>query len=177
MSKTYLDKLEYNRILENLSHYCITYIGKNLANNLKPSNNKNEILKLLDETNEGLSILYKASNPPLYEIADIGVYLKILESGGTLSLKAILDLAKILKYSNDLKNYFVQDFINQNDFPILSEYFSLLYTNQDIYTKIFKIVIDENTISDDASSRLKDIRRNQRKVEQNIKNTLNSILN
>ncbi len=177
MSKTYLDKLEYNRILENLSHYCITYIGKNLANNLKPSNNKNEILKLLDETNEGLSILYKASNPPLYEIADIGVYLKILESGGTLSLKAILDLAKILKYSNDLKNYFVQDFINQNDFPILSEYFSLLYTNQDIYTKIFKIVIDENTISDDASSKLKDIRRNQRKVEQNIKNTLNSILN
>ena len=62
------------------------------------------------------------------------------------------------------------------DYPILNEQYEKLYTNYDIYSKIFKIVIDENTVSDDASSKLKDIRRNQRKLEQNIKNTLNGFL-
>ena len=176
MNNIYLEKLEYNKIIENLQNYCVTFIGKDCAKKLMPSNNKTEVTQMLNETNEAVSILYKASTPPISEIADIKIYLKILESGGTLSLKAILDLAKVLKISDELKKYFTQDFINMEDYPILNEQFEKLYTNYDIYSKIFKIVIDENTVSDDASSKLKDIRRNQRKLEQNIKNTLNGFL-
>lgn len=176
MNNIYLEKLEYNKILENLQNYCVTFIGKDCAKKLMPSNNKTEVTQILNETNEAVSILYKASTPPISEIADIKIYLKILESGGTLSLKAILDLAKVLKISDELKKYFTQDFINMEDYPILNEQFEKLYTNYDIYSKIFKIIIDENTVSDDASSKLKDIRRNQRKLEQNIKNTLNGFL-
>lgn len=176
MNNIYLEKLEYNKIIENLQNYCVTFIGKDCAKKLMPSNTKTEVAQMLNETNEAVSILYKASTPPISEIADIKIYLKILESGGTLSLKAILDLAKVLKISDELKKYFTQDFINMEDYPILNEQFEKLYTNYDIYSKIFKIVIDENTVSDDASSKLKDIRRNQRKLEQNIKNTLNGFL-
>ncbi|MBR0490630.1 MAG: endonuclease MutS2 [Clostridia bacterium] len=176
MNNIYLEKLEYNKIIENLQNYCVTFIGKDCAKKLMPSNNKTEVNHMLNETNEAVSILYKASTPPISEIADIKIYLKILESGGTLSLKAILDLAKVLKISDELKKYFTQDFINMEDYPILNEQFEKLYTNYDIYSKIFKIIIDENTVSDDASSKLKDIRRNQRKLEQNIKNTLNGFL-
>lgn len=176
MNNIYLEKLEYNKIIKNLQNYCVTFIGKDCAKKLMPSNNKTEVNHMLNETNEAVSILYKASTPPISEIADIKIYLKILESGGTLSLKAILDLAKVLKISDELKKYFTQDFINMEDYPILNEQFEKLYTNYDIYSKIFKIIIDENTVSDDASSKLKDIRRNQRKLEQNIKNTLNGFL-
>ena len=176
MNNTYLEKLEYNKVLENLQKYCITFIGKDFANNLIPSNKKEEVSKMLNETNEALSILYKASNPPISEISNITIYLKVLESFGTLTLKAILDLAKILKISDELKKYFTQDFINLEEYPIIKKQYENLYTNYDIYSKIYKIVLDENTISDDASSKLKDIRRNQRKIEQNIRNTLNGIL-
>lgn len=176
MNNIYLEKLEYNKIIENLQNYCITFIGKDCAKKLMPSNDKTEVTQMLNETNEAVSVLFKASTPPISEIADIKIYLKILESGGTLSLKAILDLAKVLKISDELKKYFTQDFINMEDYPILNEQFEKLYTNYDIYSKIFKIIIDENTVSDDASSKLKDIRRNQRKLEQNIKNTLNGFL-
>ena len=176
MNNIYLEKLEYNKIIENLQNYCVTFIGKDCAKKLMPSNTKTEVAQMLNETNEAVSVLFKASTPPISEIADIKIYLKILESGGVLSLKAILDLAKILKISDELKKYFTQDFINMEDYPILNEQYEKLYTNYDIYSKIFKIVIDENTVSDDASSKLKDIRRNQRKLEQNIKNTLNGFL-
>ena len=176
MNKTCLEKLEYNKILEKLSSYCVTYIGKQTANDLIPSNNKEYILSKISETNEGVGVLYKASTPPFSEISDITLYLKILESDGILTLKAILDLAKILKLSDSLKKYFYQDFIDSNDFPILDNYFSVLYTNESIFSKISKCVIDENTISDDASTELKSIRRKQRKLEQNIKTSLNDFL-
>jgi len=176
MNKTCLEKLEYNKILEKLSSYCVTYIGKKIAKDLIPSNNKDYILNKISETTEGVSVLYKASTPPFSEISDITIYLKILESDGTLTLKAILDLAKILKLSDSLKKYFYQDFIDSSEFPILDSLFSELYTNESIYRRVLKCVIDENTISDDASTELKNIRRKQRKLEQNIKASLNDFL-
>lgn len=176
MNNIYLEKLEYNKILDNLQKHCVTFLGKDFAKKIIPVYDKEKVKEMLNETNEAVSILFKASTPPITEIADITVYIKILESAGVLSLKAILDLAKILKISDELKKYFTQDFINIDDYPILKTQYEMLYTNYDIYSKIFKIVIDENTISDDASTKLKDIRRNQRKIEQNIKNTLNGII-
>ena len=176
MNNIYLEKLEYNKILDNLQKHCVTFLGKDFAKKLMPVYDKEKVQDMLNETNEAVSILFKASTPPITEIADITVYIKILESAGVLSLKAILDLAKILKISDELKKYFTQDFINIDDYPILKSQYEMLYTNYDIYSRIFKIVIDENTISDDASTKLKDIRRNQRKIEQNIKNTLNGII-
>ncbi len=32
----YLEKLEFNKILENLSSHCVTYLGKELVDNLLP---------------------------------------------------------------------------------------------------------------------------------------------
>lgn len=176
MNKTYLDKLEYNKIIAKLESHCITYIGKHNAKALIPSNSADIVKNSLAETNEGLSILYKASTPPIDEIANITEYLKILESGGSLSLKGILDLTKILNIAHNLKIYFEQDFISNADFPILTTYFNNLYLNKSITDKVFKIVIDENTIADDASSKLKNIRRNIRNQETNIKGTLLGIL-
>lgn len=176
MDTNYLEKLEYNKILKILSNFCLTYIGKNSSQNLLPSNNKNEVEKMLKETNEATSILYKAGTPPLTEISDITIYLKLLESDGVLTAKALLDLAKIFKLSDELKQYFNQNYINENDYPILNNYFSNLYTNEALYKNIYKCILDENTLSDDASNVLKSIRKKQRKTEQNIKSSLNNIL-
>lgn len=53
MNSHYLQKLEFNKILENLSNYCSTYIGKKLALDLSPCNNPNTVNKLLAETRRG----------------------------------------------------------------------------------------------------------------------------
>ena len=176
MNKTYLQKLEYNKIIEQLEKNCVTYIRKYLSKSLVPSFEKSEVEKMLNETNEAVSVLYKASSAPIQEIANITEYLKILESGGTLTLKGILDLTKILNIANNLKIYFLQDFINKEEYLILANLFDVLYTNKDIIEKISKTVIDENTIADEASSKLSTIRRNLRKQESNIKAALNGVL-
>ena len=112
MNSYYLNKLEYNKILELLSNFCTTFIGKRLCLELLPSNDKNKVKQMLQETSEATSILYKAGSAPIYDITDITIYLKLLESDGVLTAKALLDLANILKNANELKKYFSQNFWN-----------------------------------------------------------------
>lgn len=175
MNQIYLNKLEYNRILEQLSIYCHTYIGKEFALKLLPSNERQEVELTLSETNEAVSLIERNSTPPISEIDDIGVYLKLLESSSGISAKALLSVSNILEMADELIEYF-SSFIDTEDFSQLNHYFAELYTNHSIIDKIKKSVIDENTIADNASDSLSTIRRKERRLEQEIKSKLNTII-
>ena len=171
-----LKKLEFNKILEIISNYCKTYIGKKHVSELRPSQDKEEIQKMLDETSQGVILIQRSSTPPLGEIADIAVYLKTLDSCGTLSIKALLEIQNILQMSANLKKYFEKDYLETSDFSAIEQYFLDLYVNPSIVATFAKSIIDEDTIADTASSKLQDIRRRERKIEQDIRSKLNSIL-
>lgn len=176
MNTNSLYKLEFNKILENLSNYCSTYVGKNLALSLFPKSNKDEVQNMLNETEEAVNLIYRNSTPPFTTIADIGVYIKKLESSSSLSCKGLLDLANIFKLSQDLKDYFDKDFLDISEYPILSSLFSLLYSNKSITDKVFSSIIDENTLDDKASKTLNTIRKKQKKLEQDIRSKLNEMI-
>ena len=169
-------KLEFDRVLENLSSYCKTYIGKNYVSELRPSNDIDYVKETLNETSQGVILIQRNSTPPLDEIADISVYLKILDSNGILSIKALLEIQNILKTSANLKKYFNKDYLEDESFEFIKPYFEDLYANPSIVSTLSKSIIDENNIADSASSKLQDIRRKKRKIEQDIRAKLNSIL-
>ena len=125
----YYEKLEFNKILDKLSAFCNTSVGSTLALNLLPSNKKSEVEQKLSETQESVSLIYKASIPPFDNFEDITKYTKTLEAEGTLSIKALLETNKIFNIASNLKLYFAQDFIESSDFSILSEFFNALYAN------------------------------------------------
>ena len=56
MKENYLEKLEFNKIAEILSTFCITHSGKNIALNIEPSNISDKVKQTLAETNEAVSI-------------------------------------------------------------------------------------------------------------------------
>ncbi len=172
-----LEKLEYNKILDNLNNYTHTYIGKELVNNLIPSTDKEVVKKLLSETTEATILTLRKGNAPLSQIENINYMIKKLESNGILSAKELLDISNILKISRELKEYF-NSTLGKNDesFPNLENYFVQLYSNKSVEDKIFSSIIDENTIDDNASTNLKNIRRTIRKIELDIRNKLNSVL-
>ncbi len=174
----YLDKLEYRKVLDILSTYCVSSKAKELAQYLLPSNDKTKVESLLKETSEATNIIYRCSMPPINDIQnkECEKALKVLESYGILSMKAILNLNKLLKSAKELREYFYQDFIDINEYPILNEIFSKLYTNIGIIEKVSKSIVDENTIDDNASKELLLIRRKQKNMEQNIKQKLNEMI-
>ena len=175
MNKYNLKKLEFDQVLQKLSEYSHTYIGKEKVFKLEPSSDKDYVKKSLLETSQAVSLMDRNSTPPIAEIEDIRVYIKMLESSNTLSPKALLDICNILNMANELKIYF-SNFLDDETYENLRFYFDELYTNSSIVDKIQKSIVDSETIADSASSNLSAIRRHIKQAEQEIKNKLNSIL-
>lgn len=171
-----LIKLEYNKIIETLTKYCITYLGVDLVSSLEPSYDQSTVEYVLNQTTEANTFLNKIGAPPLVEIPNIEIALKSLESGITLSPSGLLDIAQILQLSRKLKDYVYSDLECANNFPIMNSNFELLYSNLGLERTIFESIIDENNISDDASKVLSNLRRNRKKLETTIKDKLNSFI-
>ena len=172
-----LEKLEFNKICDILKSYAITYIGKEYSENLKPLSSKKEIEKAQKQTTEASILLYRKGSIPMSEIENITAHIKKLNSSLFLSIKQLLDLKKILNISSNLKDYFTSTEIDMSEFVNLENLFNNLYINPSIEKELEKSIIDENTLSDDASSELKNIRKSIRSKEQEIRSKLNSFLN
>ena len=176
MTNNTITKLEFNKIAEKLSTFCVTDLGKEKALNLNIYNMQNIVQEKLSETEESVNLIYKNGTPTFYAIQDIQIYLKKLESSQSLTIKGLLDLNTVFLCAKTLKNYFYQDYIHEEDFPILANLFSNLYTNDGIASKISSAILDENTIDDNASVGLRTIRKKTRNLEQDIRAKLNDII-
>lgn len=169
-----LNKLEYNEIIKNLGGYCKTYLGKNLCEQLVPNFSYEQVDVLLNETKQADTLLHQKGIPPFYETEELEKYIKVLESNQTLSIKGLLNFAVLLKMCRELKEYFYDD--SSVTFEYLEKYFSFLYSNPSIEKNIFDKIIDENTVADNASSKLASLRRNRKNFEQEVKNKLNGFI-
>jgi len=176
MEMKYLEKIEFNKIIEILSSFAVTDVGKQYCMSLLPEINKEKVQHLINETTEATILRYRKGAPPLVQIADISEYLKILQGNSAISSVALLHIAHILKICRELKEYLEAD-IDINNLSIINRYFDNLYSNPKIENTILSAIIDENTIDDKASTSLSNIRRNKRKLEQDIKKNLANLLN
>lgn len=170
----YLDKLEYYKILNDISTYCLTDIGKKKIETLLPENEKNKVTELLSQTDEALSIIRRFSSPSISNMFNIDNYYKLIETKSTLTAKALLNLCTVFYNANLLKNYVPKE--EAEKYPIIFSILNTLYTNSGIVEKIRNAIIDENTISDTASDTLNSIRKRQKRLEQNIKDKLNEFI-
>lgn len=177
MQKKYLDKLEYDKVLNIISTYCNTYLGVQYVSNLMPRNNIDAVKSQLTETSSALDLLFRKGEPPISVIPNIDVWIKNLESSNYLSAKALLEVATVLRASRVLHEYLFNDTsFDLTGFTVLEDLFSMLYYNKTIEDKIFNSIIDEDTISDDASKTLSSLRRNKRKLEQDVRDKLSNFV-
>lgn len=181
-------KLEYNQIIQIIQGYCKTYLGKKLSLQMEPYFSFEKVRIALSETMEATQFLYQKGHPPFAELNEIEIPLKALESNQILSTKALLDLAHLLKVSRELKEYCKEntlgisthqnseESIAQANDSFLQNYFSTLYANSSIEKEIFNKILDESTISDNASPKLSSLRRSRKNLEQGIKDKLSSLI-
>lgn len=173
MNKKNLNKIEYFKVLENLSQYSKTFLGKKKCLTLLPSSNPRQVEYLLNQTTQAKISLEINGSIPLEEIDNIVPFIKQLESKSSLSTKALLSIARILKISREVIVYFEQigtkaDLLT----PISQE----LFYNKDIEKMIFSKILDENSIDDMASQKLYVIRKSIKKLNVDIKNKLSQII-
>ena len=171
----YFEKLELNKIIDIAEKYCVTEVGKSKIKSLEPSFNSLVVSHLLSETSQTINLINESGFMPISQIDDFEHISKTLASNLSLSCSALLSVGHILKVSRELKKYFT-DRQDTSKYDNIENYFNNLYTNPTLEDRIFKSIVDENTISDDASSELRSIRRKKHSIESSIKETLNKMI-
>ena len=173
MNERNLRVLEFPKILEMLSALAVTDPGREAARALAPSGDADTVRRWQAETEEaGTIFAYHGSNPMAY-FTDVRAFLKLAKAGGTLSPKALLQVADALRASRTVRGALVTD---REDTPLLTEMGSRLATNRGLEEEIFDAIISEEEISDHASPELYDIRRQMRVLNERVRDKLNGII-
>ncbi len=178
MNEKTLKVLEFNKIIQMLSDRTESNLGRELAIQLKPKTDINEVEISQIETHEAVNIIIKRGRPPMGRIHDISHELKRAEIGSTLMPINLLNIADSLRAARRLISYFKQDKQDKDSkYEILEQMILGLNIYKDIEDTIFNAIISEEEISDNASSKLKNIRRQIDTKNASIRSKLNSIIN
>lgn len=180
MNDKVLKTLEYDKIIEKLTHYASSDMGRTMCSKLLPSSDFDEILNRQGETRDALRRIYKAGPLSFQGLADIRPHLRLLEIGSTLSAKELLEIAALLTVTASAKAYEEESPDYQDgeylSADLLSPYFDILEPLDFIHRQIRAAILSEDEISDDASSALKSIRREIKQTNAGIHSKLSSII-
>ena len=181
MNKRTLRVLEYYKIIEQLTGFATCPDGKRLCGKLKPSDDMIKIKKEQEETADALARIYQHGSVSFSGVYPIGEALKRLSVGASLSILELLDIAKLLKVAETAKQYGVQTKDKDEDGvstrkDSLTGYFESLMPLEHLAREINRCILSEDEIADDASSALKDIRRQMKVVNNKVHAALNDIV-
>ena len=176
MNQKVLRTLEYNKIIDLLTEKADSEPGRKLCRELIPSTDLQEIREAQKETRDALSRLFKVGSTSFGSNRDLGFSIKSLEIGSTLSASELLKIASLLDNVSRIKTYGKKD---REDTPddSLDPYFEQLTPLTQLANEINRCILSEEEIADDASPKLKSIRRSKLLTNEKIHSQLNSMLN
>ena len=175
MNDKALKTLEYTKIRERLTAQALSPMGKEKCSALVPLDNISEIVREQKETTEAVNMALKKGRLPLGGIKDIRSHLERAEAGGVLAIDELMAVGEFLYVCRKVKNYSKQE--NKADtFPVLEDYFAIVKTINNVENEINRCILNEQEISDDASSGLRTVRREIRNANGSIRDKLNSII-
>lgn len=173
MKERTLKVLEFHKIRRQLAEYAQSEPGKEKCLSLVPSVYAAEISQGQRETDEGYRAVMKKSRPPLFGIRDQGDSFIRLRKSAVLSTRALLYLGDLLRGVDGMKSYFTEE---DEGYPLLMGLIQTLVPLRGLRDEIFRVIVSEEEISDDASPTLQRIRKSIRKKEGEVKDKLNQFL-
>lgn len=167
-SKT-LTTLEFDKICEMLATCAATDGAKALCRRLIPSSDPVEISRRLQRTTDARRLADAKGMPPFGTVRDLSDACERAEKRAMLSTRELLDVAKLLRSARALTDY---NKTNRTFSTSLDEVFGRLLCNRTLEERIFRAILSEDLIADEASPTLADLRRKIRETNNRIKETL-----
>lgn len=175
MNSKVLHVLEYNKIIEQLVDKATSEPGRKLCRELVPMTDLEQINRAQTETADALSRIFKKGSTSFGGNKDLGMCIKSLEVGSSLSIPELLNIAALLENVNRIKAYGRSE---REDTPedTLCEYFNGLEPLTPLANEIRRCILSEEEIADDASPTLKHIRRSMAITNEKIHSQLASMI-
>ena len=199
MNEKVLKTLEFHKIIARLTEHATTPMGKRLCEECVPMDELEHIVAAQTQTRDALTRLYRQGHISFSGAKDIGASLKRLEIGSSLSISELLAVSSLLTATSRAKAYDrgentrlstgrymapaagdLADGSSEGDGEggdSLTPFFSMLEPLTLLNNEISRCILSEEEIADDASPKLRSIRRSIRAAGDRIRSQLNEIVN
>lgn len=176
MNTKVLTTLEYNKIIDLLTEKADSEPGKKLCRDLVPSTDLSTIRTAQRETKDALARLFRIGSTSFGSNRDLGFSIRSLEIGSSLSMSELLKLASFFDNVSRIKTYGKKE---REDLPndSLDAYFEGLTPMTQLANEINRCILSEEEMADDASPKLKSIRRSKLSTNEKIHSQLTSMVN
>jgi len=172
-----LKTLEYDKVRQQVATHCTSSIGKSAIEELVPQTDFDKVVQLLEEMDEGLSILRVKGNVPMGGIFDVRPSARRAQIGGMLAAIELMEISSTIRASRILRN-FIEDL--EADEVIEIPHFIAKKETMPVLTGLQHEInncIDENgAVLDSASSTLRTIRQSLRSEEAKVRSKLESLI-
>ena len=169
-----LEKLEFEKILSQVSKYSSTESGKNLILNLYPSSDISFITTegiLIEEAKE---ILNKAGHPPIDFLSDLKNSLSESRiEGSILSSNKVLEILKLAKTSRLLIQFLKSELKEESK---LREKLNFLFSDKLFEHHIDKVINEQGEVKENASNELSRIRKDINSRRNELVKSINRII-
>ncbi len=172
MNKKALKTLEFGKIKNYLEEMADSAIAKEKARRAMPETDLDLVKSLQAETTAALSRLYRHGAPSFSTLTDVKGALVLLDKGGALGTRDLLNISAILGIAKSMKDH--DEKCETED--VLSGRYRSLVLNEDLRREINRVIIAVDEISDDASAELSNIRRKMKNLDDKIHSTLSKLL-
>ena len=170
-----LKSLEWSRLKGYLANECSSACSAELARALVLRDDSAGITVLLHESEQALKLLYEGLDLSQDSLPDTREQLRRLHAGAAISAKELLDLKKVLLLSKSTKNTFSG--VSDEEFPHIKFFVKQLASLDELVHAIDDVLDESGFVRDDASPKLRSLRRDLLRFTQQIKDELLRIIN
>lgn len=167
--------LEFNKVIHQLKEYASSSLGVEKAESLEPATNLNEVVRLQNETDEGVKVLRLKGHVPLGGLHDIRPSLGRSKIGSRLNPSELLDIADTIHGGRRIKAFIEQMVAEDVHLPLLASFAEQLAPERNLEQAIRRCIDEYGDILDHASETLRGIRRQIKNNESKIREQLESI--
>lgn len=176
MNSKIIEKLEYNRIIKQLSDLAITAPAKEQALKLMPSSNFDEVKKSIDQTRVLSNILRVKGPMPITDFKDVRASLKRLKVKANLNGEELGNIFLILSLAKDVSQFTADLEEREIDTRPIERTLKNLAISEDLFKKLNQAIEYDGTVKDTASSKLMQLRHDIQSNETDIKNHMNDYI-
>lgn len=174
MNQKVLRTLEFDKIIKKLADKATCEVGRRLCYELKPISDLRYIELAQDETEAAFNRIVKFNDFSCQGIVEPHEYLARLKTGGVLNTTELMYVASLLEVAK--RAYAYNEEMEENR-DALSNHFGNLFLHNQILDEIRRCIIAEDTIADDASPKLANIRHRLMGMGDRIRAELNKMVN
>ena len=174
MNQKALETLEYKKIIAQLKREMGSAASAKLADELTPLTSEKIIKEELRSTTEAVDLIVRKGPLPTGGLYDIREALLLAQKGGSLTMRQLLEVQNVLGISSEVVAFMHDDALPELKY--IGEMVDLIVEFTSLEKEISRCILTEDEMADNASPKLKDIRRSIHQQNQAIKNKLSRII-